>query len=187
MYISPFLDKKLARRFKTYDLDGNGYIEQQDFENAVINVCTAFGHTPDSAPWQQLHTLLMALGEALLRIADADQDGRISEAEYKQAFAQGMLETPASFDQGYLPYLAANMAIMDADGDGKINEQEYTLWANVVVNLPTVYGHENFRRLDQDGDGLITSHDLLEAIREYYFNEDPQSSGSWLLGPLASE
>lgn len=25
----------------------------------------------------------------------------------------------------------------------------------------------------------------LEAIREYYCNDDPQSTGSWLLGPLA--
>lgn len=35
-----------------------------------------------------------------------------------------------------------------------------------------------------DGDGLITTQDLLGAIREYDFDEDVASAGSWLLGPL---
>ncbi len=26
---------------------------------------------------------------------------------------------------------------------------------------------------------------MLEAIREYYFNDDPSSAGNWLLGALA--
>ncbi|MCY0939323.1 EF-hand domain-containing protein [Streptomyces sp. H34-S4] len=52
------------------------------------------------------------------------------------------------------------------------------------MNLPEADAREVFRRLDQDGDGLITRDDLLEAIREYYFNDDPESAGSWLLGPL---
>ncbi|MEY9895589.1 Ca2+-binding EF-hand superfamily protein [Catenulispora sp. MAP5-51] len=35
MQITPFLDKKLSRRFSTYDLDGDGYLERRDFELAA--------------------------------------------------------------------------------------------------------------------------------------------------------
>jgi Ca2+-binding EF-hand superfamily protein len=52
------------------------------------------------------------------------------------------------------------------------------------MNLPEEVARDVFRRLDQDGDGYITTHDLLECIRESYFNDDPQSAGSWSLGPL---
>jgi Ca2+-binding EF-hand superfamily protein len=41
-----------------------------------------------------------------------------------------------------------------------------------------------FRTYDLDGDGLIGRDDLLAAIRAYYFDESPDSAGSWLLGPL---
>lgn len=58
------------------------------------------------------------------------------------------------------------------------------VWTGALMNLPEADAREVFRRLDQDGDGLITRDDLLEAIREYYFYDDPHSAGSWLLGPL---
>ncbi|HEV8556223.1 MAG TPA: hypothetical protein VGR06_07495 [Actinophytocola sp.] len=47
----------------------------------------------------------MELWQHLATVADADADGKISEAEYKAAFAAGLLETPESFDQGYVPWL----------------------------------------------------------------------------------
>jgi Ca2+-binding EF-hand superfamily protein len=41
--ISPFLDRKLARRFRTYDNDGDGFIEREDFEQAAARMSKAFG------------------------------------------------------------------------------------------------------------------------------------------------
>jgi hypothetical protein len=35
-----------------------------------------------------------------------------------------------------------------------------------------------------DGDHYVSTRDLLEAIREFYFSEHRDSPGSWLLGPL---
>jgi len=130
---STFLDRKLARRFRTYDLDG---------------------------------------------------DGRITEAEYKAAFHSGLLETPESFDAGYVPFLHAIMDIADGDGDGKLTREEHVRWTGTLMNVPATDAREIARRLDADGDGLIGRDDLLAAIRAYYFDESPDSAGSWLLGPL---
>ena len=52
------------------------------------------------------------------------------------------------------------------------------------MSLPETDAREVFRRLDRDADGFITTDDLLAAIREYYFDDGPDSAGSWLLGPL---
>ncbi|MEZ2280901.1 EF-hand domain-containing protein [Microcoleus sp.] len=117
--VSLFLNKKLARRFKGYDFDGNGYVEKTDFEQAVAKMCEAFGHGPDSAARQRLYDLTMQLWQRLVTTADANADGRISEAEYKNAFANSMLVTPENFEQGYRPFCEAVLDIVDVDGDGR--------------------------------------------------------------------
>src|SRR5262249_48752970 len=109
MQLSSFLDRKIARRFRTYDTDGDGYIEQEDWEQAVARMGAAFGHGPESVARQRLHDLCLQLWHHLVTVADRNADGRISDAEYKNAFARGLLETPESFDAGYVPFLNAIM------------------------------------------------------------------------------
>jgi hypothetical protein len=52
------------------------------------------------------------------------------------------------------------------------------------MNVPADDAVEIARRFDADGDGYIDRQDILDAIRAYYFDEDPDSVGSWGLGPL---
>jgi Ca2+-binding EF-hand superfamily protein len=184
MEISPFLDRKLARRFKTFDGNGNGFIERADLVEAAARMAEEFGHGADSAARRRLEDLSGGLWDHLAAVADADGDGRISESEYKAAFAAGLLETPESFDATYVPFLEAIMAIADADRDGKLTVDEQIRWTGSLMHLPEEDAREVFRRLDQDGDGYITTREMLEAIREYYFDERPGSAGAWLLGPL---
>jgi Ca2+-binding EF-hand superfamily protein len=182
--ITPFLDRKLARRFRTFDADGDGYIERTDFEQSVASMGEAFGHGPSSPARQHLLDLFLQLWQHLATVADFHHDGKITEAEYRSAFGKGLLETPESFDQLYVPFLNAIMEIADTDHDGKLNLDEQIRWSGALMNLPEKDAREVFRRLDKDGDGHITTRDMLDAIREYYFNDDPHSAGSWLLGPL---
>jgi EF hand domain-containing protein len=92
--ITPFLDRKLAQRFRTYDADGDGYIEQADFEESVTRMGEAFGHGPDSPARKRLLDLSLQLWQRLATVADVNHDGRISEAEYKAAFAKGCSKHP---------------------------------------------------------------------------------------------
>ena len=184
MEISAFLDRKLARRFRTYDTDGDGFIERGDFVAAAARLGDEFGRAPGSPVRQRLDELCVGLWEHLSAVTDTDGDGRIGPAEYKAAFAAGLLETPTSFDEGYRPFLDVIMQIADVDGDGKLVADDHVRWTGSLMSLPEADAREVFRRLDQDADGFITTDDLLEAIREYYFNDDPDSAGSWLLGPL---
>jgi hypothetical protein len=37
---------------------------------------------------------------------------------------------------------------------------------------------------DTDGDGCVSTAELVAAIRAYYIGTDPQAPGNWLFGPL---
>jgi Ca2+-binding EF-hand superfamily protein len=179
-----FLDRKLSRRFRTYDDNGNGFIERIDFEMSVARLAEEFGHESESPARQRLLDLSLGLWEHLLQVADTNTDGRISETEYKAAFASGLLESTETFDQGYMPFLSAVMDIVDQDGDGKLSVTDEIRWIGAMLHISEQDAREGFRRIDQDEDGFITTRELLEAIRAYYFDNSLDSPGYWLLGPL---
>ncbi|MGA5198741.1 EF-hand domain-containing protein [Streptomyces exfoliatus] len=184
MDISPFLQRKLARRFATFDTNHDGYIDHTDFASACDRLAVAFQLAPDAPALKHMRELSDGLWHHLSQAADTDADGRISLTEYQTAFAAGLLVTPASFDAGYMPFLDALMNIADQDGDGKLTRDEQVRWSGALMGLPEADAREVFGRLDRDADGLISRDDMLQAIREFYFSEEPTSTGAWLLGPL---
>jgi Ca2+-binding EF-hand superfamily protein len=95
--MNDFLERKLSKRFRTLDDDRNGFIEWSDFEMSVSRLAEEFGHEPESPARQRLLDVCLGLWEHLLQVADTNVDGRISFAEYKTAFALGLLETTEAF------------------------------------------------------------------------------------------
>jgi Ca2+-binding EF-hand superfamily protein len=182
--ISEFPERKLARRFETFDFDGDGRIERSDFETSVGRVADEFGHSADSPERQRLLELSLGLWDHLVSVADSDRDGTITFDEYQKAFTNGLLETGASFEQGYRPFLDAIMAVADTDGNGMLDADEHVRWTGALMRLPDADAREVHRRLDTDGDGFITTSDLLQAIHDFYFDDNPDGVGSWLLGRL---
>jgi hypothetical protein len=183
MEITAFLDRKLARRFRTYDSDGDGFIEREDFTQAGERTTKAFGLAEDDPKAVRFHATLTGLWEQLHAVTDQDHNGRISLEEYKKAFANGLLETPESFDEGYVPFLDAVMAIADEDGDGKLTVEEHITWTGALMNLSEADARMIHDILSDD-DELLPTSALLEAIREFYFSEDQAAAGNWLLGSL---
>jgi Ca2+-binding EF-hand superfamily protein len=182
--ISEFLDRKLARRFQTFDDNGNGRIERADFVTSATRLADEFGHGPGSPERQRLLDLSVGLWEHLVAAADTDGDGSIDIGEYKQAFANGLLVTEGSFQQGYRPFLDAIMAVADTDADGRLSADEHVRWTGALMSLPEPDAREIHRRLDIDCDGYITTDELEDAIHAFYFDEDLDGAGSWLLGSL---
>ena len=183
MEITAFLDRKLARRFRTYDSDGDGFIEREDFTQAGERTTRAFGLACDDPKAVRFHRVLHGLWEQLSSVTGLDRDGRISVDEYKKAFANGLLETPESFDEGYVPFLDALMAIADEDGDGKLTLEEHVTWTGALLHL-SERDSRTIHDLLSDDDGLLATQAVLDAIREFYFSEDPAAAGNWLLGSL---
>lgn len=95
MQISQFLDRKLDRRFATYDPDGDGFIERCDFEKAAASMAAEFGLGLHDGAGARLAGSCLGLWEMLAGAAHADEDGQISRARYKAAFAAGVWKPPS--------------------------------------------------------------------------------------------
>nr|WP_042188593.1 EF-hand domain-containing protein [Kibdelosporangium sp. MJ126-NF4] len=184
MAFSEFLDRKLARRFETFDYDGDGGIDRSDFVRSATAVADEFRHPAGSPARARLVECSLGLWEHLAVAADVRHCGSITVDEYKHAFAEGLLVTEESFEKGYRPFLEALMSVCDTDNDGQLSADEHVRWTAALMGLPEADARDAHRRLDADGDGYITTDDLLAAIHDFYFDEDPDGMGSWLLGPL---
>ncbi|WP_159925786.1 MULTISPECIES: EF-hand domain-containing protein [Nocardia] len=181
--ISDFLDRKLSKRFHAYDVNGDGVIERGDFALAVERMGQAFGREPDDPEMQRVAELNFAVWDRLVAHCDANSDGKVSEEEFKEASLSGSLETVDSFEEDYLPLINAALDIADADRDGKLTATEFTLWAGSLLNHSQPEIDEILRHFDRDDDGLISREVVLASIREYFFNDSPDSAGSWVVDP----
>jgi Ca2+-binding EF-hand superfamily protein len=53
-----------------------------------------------------------------------------------------------------------------------------------AFNTPVSEISAAFNRIDTDGDGTLSTQELVAAIRAYYIGTDPEAPGNWLFGPL---
>jgi uncharacterized protein (DUF2141 family) len=73
--------------------------------------------------------------------------------------------------------------LTDRDGDGKISRAEFA--ANLqAYGVAAPAAAEAFSHLDRDGDGFIDTDELLQNVEEFFYGDDPNAPGNWLVGPL---
>jgi juvenile hormone diol kinase len=180
--LSAFRTRKLHRFFDVLDNDRDGQIELADFIRRVEHFARLRGWEQGSAEY--LRNLRFALGEwqNLRESADADEDRRITRAEFLRhadiylseregvrAFAHG--DVQLVFDA------------MDLDGDGRLSVEEYRDYLE-VCGLDRSSADLYFAHADLDEDGFITRQELSHAMEEFLISENPDSASNLLFGPL---
>jgi hypothetical protein len=118
--------------------------------------------------------------EHLASVVDADRDGTMHLDEYTNAFAHGC-GRGGSFEQGDRSFLDAIMAVADTDR-GNAPCRCVQRMTGALMHLPEANARECHRRLNADGDGLVTTQTRTRSTIAMS-TTTPTESGSWLLGP----
>ncbi|MFF8972316.1 EF-hand domain-containing protein [Streptomyces sp. NPDC014995] len=165
--VSSEYERRIAGRFATFDQDGNGYIDREDFGAAAKAVLAEFGTPARSDKGQALYAGAEAFWQGMAGIADRDGDQRITRDEFVNGAVKRLRDNPDRFAEIARPFLHAALDIADADGDGRATVEDT---ARVLTALGAT--HEAARAaaaaLDADADGKVGEAEIVPAFARYF-------------------
>ncbi|QIZ38851.1 EF-hand domain-containing protein [Saccharopolyspora sp. ASAGF58] len=159
--------ERLQKRFAKWDHDGSGRLERADFEQEAAQIAQAFGKSVDSADVQPIKNALIGLFEYVDQ--EAGSNGRVTEEQFigvteKLIFEKG----EAEFNRALTPVVQGIVALCDKNGDGKINGAEFATWLT-ALGMDESQAAAAFQGVDKDGNGELSTDELLAAVRDYHF------------------
>jgi hypothetical protein len=82
-----------------------------------------------------------------------------------------------------IPFSVMAFSIADGDGDGRCDVHEM-MAAQHRSGMSEDEIHRSFDMLDGDGDGYVAVEDFIQALRDFYFSDDPAAPGNFMAGDL---
>ncbi|MFJ4523071.1 EF-hand domain-containing protein [Streptomyces sp. NPDC088810] len=165
--VSTEYERRIAARFATFDQDGNGYIDREDFSAAAKALLAEFAVPARSDKGQALYAGAEAFWQGMAGIADRDGDQRITREEFVTGAVKRLRDNPGRFAEIARPFLHAALAVADTDADGSVTVTD-TARVLQVLHVPADTARAVATTLDTDTDGHITETDLVPAFARYF-------------------
>ncbi|WP_030236371.1 MULTISPECIES: EF-hand domain-containing protein [unclassified Streptomyces] len=165
--VSSEYERKIAARFATFDQDGNGYIDREDFMGAAKALLTEFAVAARSDKGQALYGGAEAFWQGMAGIADRDGDQRITREEFVTGAVKRLRDNPDRFAEIARPFLHAALDVAGTDGDGTATVEEA---ARVLkcLGVPEDAARAAAGTLDADGDGKVGEAEVVPAFARYF-------------------
>ncbi|MFC3573030.1 EF-hand domain-containing protein [Streptomyces yaanensis] len=165
--VSTDYERRIAARFATFDQDGNGSIDREDFSGAAKAVLAEFGTAARSEQGQALYAGAEAFWQGMAGIADRDGDQRITREEFVGGAVKRLRDNPERFAEIARPFLHAALAVADGDGDGAATVEE-TVRVLRALGVSEDIARAVAAALDADGDGKVGEAEIVAAFARYY-------------------
>lgn len=179
--LTPLQSQKLTRLFSLYDTNRDSVIDRADYQLVAHSTALALGHQPGSPEYLQLQTEYMTSWDNLQQLADSDQDNQLTLAEFLVGY-DNLMAQKDRFMEVIIGLAKTTLTLQDMDKDGKVSRQEHRDFL-VAFNTTAEEAADTFRRLDRDGDGFLTTAEMVLNTEEFFLSSDPQAPGNWLVGP----
>ncbi|GLY90288.1 EF-hand domain-containing protein [Actinoallomurus iriomotensis] len=171
--------ERVLLRFRILDADGNGYLDESDFDRLAAEVLNAMGEPRESAKGQAVLDGHRRFWASLRATLDADADGRISREEYL-----AKLGDPGDAEQTVTDYATSIAALVDRDDDGYVERDDF-LTCMTASGFPPAASATVFEELDPSGDGRIAVDHWAAAIVDWYRSERTDIPGHVLVAPTS--
>jgi Ca2+-binding EF-hand superfamily protein len=165
--VSSEYEGRIAGRFATFDQDGNGYIDREDFNVAAKALLAEFGTAARSDKGQALYVGAEAFWQGMAGIADRDGDQRISREEFVNGALKRLRDNPDRFAEIARPFLHAAIAVADQDGDGRATVED-TARVLRILGADEDIARAAAATLDTDGDGKVGEAEIVPAFARYF-------------------
>ena len=178
--LTEFQKRKLTVVFHHQDMDNDGFLGKADYEQFVKRVGEIQNYPPGSPQYEALYAQNMAVWEQVRQVADKDGDDRVSLEEFLESY-DVTLGDEKLYDQLVTQYAQSLLALWDRDGDGRLSGVEYVALCG-AWGVGEGAAREAFRHLDRDGNGYLSTEELMQNFKEFY-GDDPDAPGNWIVGP----
>jgi Ca2+-binding EF-hand superfamily protein len=160
--------------FSIFDVDGNGNLEQNDFDLMTGRVLAVATESSDAAR-NALADSLSNWWHVLRTELDVNHDNKISFDEFTACVL-----SPERFDDGIARFADALAALGDPDGDGLISRPLFMdLMIAIGFDRPNI--DALFDAFEPNADDQVTVPTWVAAIKEYYQPEAGGTSGDKLV------
>ncbi|MEW2292070.1 EF-hand domain-containing protein [Streptomyces sp. NPDC006743] len=165
--VSSEYERRIGARFATFDQDGNGYIDREDFSMAAKALLAEFHTAARSDKGQALYAGAEAFWQGMAGIADRDGDQRITREEFVTGAVKRLRDNPGRFAEIARPFLHAALAVADTDGDGAAGVED-TVRVLRALGVPEEVARATAAALDTDADGQVREQDIVPAFARYF-------------------
>lgn len=178
---SEFQRRKVAGVFGAMDVDGDGFLEEADFEALTARWMKVRDWEPGSAGYERIRAVMMGWWKALLAASDQDRDDKVTLDE-----VMAVVDRLGGMRDAVVATAHSMFDCIDQDGDGRIGPAEYeqvvTGWKGYEASTEGI-----FPRLDLDGDGSISQDEFTHLWTGFWMGDDPASPSKWVLGPFEGD
>ncbi|WP_299529070.1 EF-hand domain-containing protein [uncultured Streptomyces sp.] len=116
--------------FTLFDVDGNGALEERDFDLMAHNVVEAAPEASEAAK-EAMRNAFTTYWRTLLTELDADRDGRVDFDEYRACVL-----SPERFDAAVTEFARALSVLGDPDGDGRVEHADFSALMTAIGFRP---------------------------------------------------
>ncbi|GAA5089316.1 EF-hand domain-containing protein [Nocardia iowensis] len=174
-----YQQRKAAAQFRALDLDGNGYLERDDYNAMVDRLLVAFRVAADSPTAMNLRHQYLRLFDKLVERMDTDGDGRVSEAEFLESVGRSVAK---SRGKAMRAVAHAVFTTADTDHDDHLSATEFD---DLLHVMGAPMDRDAVARA-VDSDGRLDRESWARIIDDYYGSGDPQAPGSRLFGSIVA-
>ncbi|MFB8790060.1 MAG: EF-hand domain-containing protein [Potamolinea sp.] len=191
--------RKLKKLFDLYDVDGSGFITEADYEKMAQSQAKVMDYQSGSLQYNIIRSQFQTLWKDLQKEIDINNDGEITLEEFleykdkqlnsQQGYRplwleQSGTETSQSYERSGEDAIIklTNLIFerLDTDGSGEISREEYK--QGFVVQQDESLSEEIWDKLDINGDGNLSKEEVLQHVHDFFYSNDPEAPGNWLLG-----
>ncbi|GGN14535.1 EF-hand domain-containing protein [Streptomyces fuscichromogenes] len=165
--VSTEYERRIAARFATFDQDGNGWIDREDFNAAAKALLAEFGVPARSDKGQALYAGAEAFWQGMAGMADRDGDQRITRQEFVSGAVKRLHDNPERFGEIARPFLHAALSLADRDGTATATVDD-TVRVLRVLGVAPELARAIAAGLDTDGDGRIAETEIVPAFARYF-------------------
>ena len=165
--VSSEYERRIAARFATFDQDGNGFIDREDFSGAAKALLAEFAVAARSDKGQALYGGAEAFWQGMAGIADRDGDQRIDREEFVNGAVKRLRDNPERFAEIARPFLHAALDLADTDGDGAATVGD-TARVLRILGVGEDLAQSVAAALDTDGDGKVGEAEIVPAFARYF-------------------